>query len=431
MIFKEFSHQGEWWLPESPNNKIFGTLSVNPTRNELELFGSFIDLGSEVYSFQIILGKIGSGELVTLYQNSLAKISENIGKGNTSLRLSTRYVFIGKHFESKECIKFSSVEFSFSGLSEWVSHDILTTKYISDKKEKKLKEFRVSFTPKDDVIHRIDAIKSELIISNTWSNQSNKYDYEFTHNSYLELNPNASHNFDWFNKILLSIKRLFTLLLGSPIYFDKIRFQMDFDDSKDNYFDEIDFYERDYILPKKQDFTNQFISYPQVSKEFNSILDNWFNIVYKNKLDVPLKLYTDTFYEKVIRPNLYFIAVYLSLEGFIRYKNTVTSGKANIKKGLISLINNVHTNKLFKNYFCSTELFTNRIEATRNYLIHFNNKSEKYTIEESGQLFVLSQQLRFVVTTFILIELGLPVNLISDVVEGFIDYSYLKKYRSR
>lgn len=41
---KSFEYKGQWWLPEKPENRLFGTLSYDPIKGaKLAIFGSFAE----------------------------------------------------------------------------------------------------------------------------------------------------------------------------------------------------------------------------------------------------------------------------------------------------------------------------------------------------------------------------------------------------
>ena len=119
---QEFEHNGLWWLPENPDNKISGVLKFHPVKGvNLELIGSF----RESITFNrflnpgIILGITSNGKLVTLYKCLESQSLTSIPGFTTSTFIASM-VFLRHHFENEENIQFDSLSLSYSHLDEWV-----------------------------------------------------------------------------------------------------------------------------------------------------------------------------------------------------------------------------------------------------------------------------------------------------------------------
>ena len=64
-MIDELILNGEWWIPDKSEKKITGTLNFSPNDEiSLDLLGSFD--GTEVTSFEIILGLTIEGKKITL-----------------------------------------------------------------------------------------------------------------------------------------------------------------------------------------------------------------------------------------------------------------------------------------------------------------------------------------------------------------------------
>lgn len=202
MIFESFEYKGEWWLPEDPSNKLSGTLKVTPERIILDLFGAFNSVFDNTRSdnYEIILGELYKGKDITLYQNQLKKLQENLPGDKRVSELSVRYVFVGEHFEKKDEINFSSMSFNFTHLENWLAHNPIKSKHIFEEdKGNELREYQMSFKPSKKIVLNIEQINSELTIADAWAGNTkiNKFDFEFL--SYLRLKPKEPKSFHWFN----------------------------------------------------------------------------------------------------------------------------------------------------------------------------------------------------------------------------------------
>ena len=57
MLADSFDVTGEWWLPERPTEKLYGTLRYSPTNIELELSGTL----DEVPAGDLMVGCVDHG----------------------------------------------------------------------------------------------------------------------------------------------------------------------------------------------------------------------------------------------------------------------------------------------------------------------------------------------------------------------------------
>ena len=124
-LFDEFQRRGQWWIPETPDNKVAGVLTYKETENELDLFG-YIKLmpypGRQTVPepTPIILGLLEDGSQCTLFRNRLTA-AQHAGPsclGNS--KWSANIVFMGGHFMREEDITFQSWSLNFTDLEEWI-----------------------------------------------------------------------------------------------------------------------------------------------------------------------------------------------------------------------------------------------------------------------------------------------------------------------
>lgn len=117
-----FELQGYWWLPDSEENKLPGTLSYSQEDGAiLELVGIF-DSPKKLEPIQqlpIILGVTQQGKPITLYKciiNSWTYPFTGLGGG----KYRAHFVFEGVHFEAEEKIRFNQLCGSYTDLDAWV-----------------------------------------------------------------------------------------------------------------------------------------------------------------------------------------------------------------------------------------------------------------------------------------------------------------------
>ena len=129
-------YMGEWWLPENPEEKIHGQLTLT-SNNEatLELEGRFSRKRKVVSSgsnLALVLGQ-SRGERITLrncYQ-SLPSTDFVAGSGVSHVsQVTANDILIGTHFDTEEAIHFKRLSVHYTNLDEWV----ITKKYYRIKR---------------------------------------------------------------------------------------------------------------------------------------------------------------------------------------------------------------------------------------------------------------------------------------------------------
>lgn len=116
-----FELKGYWWLPDSEENKLPGTLSYSQEDGTtLELVGVFDTKKLEpIQQLPIILGVTQQGKPITLYRciiNSWTYPLVGLGGG----KYLAHFVFEGVHFETEEKIRFNQLCGSYTDLDAWV-----------------------------------------------------------------------------------------------------------------------------------------------------------------------------------------------------------------------------------------------------------------------------------------------------------------------
>jgi len=119
-MIKEFEYEGEWWLPEYPEQKIKGTLKFTPIKGALlYLIGVEQDFEKiwQTNEIKIIQGFSADGKKLTLHKCFPGKLEVHY-PGMAKCLLHVTYVFVGAHFQNAKDIKFKSLLVRFSHLDD-------------------------------------------------------------------------------------------------------------------------------------------------------------------------------------------------------------------------------------------------------------------------------------------------------------------------
>jgi len=134
----KIEYKGNWYLPNSPDKQVSGTLSINENGEAIiELIGSLRDMASEGESSMpldattdIILGIAAGGKDITLLGRFIIgqdffiaglphpALKEKSPTPQVS-RDTANHVFVGIHFDSKDEIRFREISVNYSLLDEW------------------------------------------------------------------------------------------------------------------------------------------------------------------------------------------------------------------------------------------------------------------------------------------------------------------------
>ena len=116
-----FEIKGYWWLPESPENKLPGTLSFSQRDGALlKLIGVFgVETDIRINQPIIILGITQQQRPVSLYKCFYLEWSLPL-MGIGGCQYHVHFVFDGVHFESKAQIKFSQLYGNYTDLDAWI-----------------------------------------------------------------------------------------------------------------------------------------------------------------------------------------------------------------------------------------------------------------------------------------------------------------------
>ncbi|TGL34842.1 hypothetical protein EHQ52_10150 [Leptospira koniambonensis] len=112
---QEFEIEGNWWLPNEPNNKSYGTLSYSPRQG---VFLSLVERLDEPGNprISVLLGESFASQKITL-------INVIVERGNFPFNqrvlLSASSVLLNIHYHKKEDIKFSSISVTIPEIFPW------------------------------------------------------------------------------------------------------------------------------------------------------------------------------------------------------------------------------------------------------------------------------------------------------------------------
>lgn len=330
---ESYECSGYWWLPNSSNNKVYGTLKFLPMEGAiLELMGFFHQnisfeknesFGKYVESTEIILGLNSEGKEITLHNCTIIRRNRLIEKGITILIFSVSFVFVGFHFEKKEDIEFKSLSVSYHLLNEWVG--ISGIKQGTELgSEGRLIELNYNYNPPEKIKVNIKDFCLEI----GWDLHSkftpNTGELKLKQTTFVKIEPQNSASFDYFLNICYDIQNFLSFGLR------RITFPLIMEGKNEKFYHDL-VLEKGKVYPSIKIFysalgendnnnsinlTKMFFSYNDIDDYLGKCLNNWFNK--KEDLEPVYRLYFGTMYNSSMFLQNKFLSLIQALESYHR-----------------------------------------------------------------------------------------------------------------
>lgn len=463
---EEFEYAGIWWLPEDPDNTISGTLKFDPTRgSNLKLIGSFKE-NKDFNTFlapNIILGITSDGKRITLYKCRESGSQMGI-PGFLSSFFVAQVIFVGHHFEREEDIVFDSLSLTYFHLEEWTRITGIKVSVITDSNSK-FEELEISYIHPKDVKATIDDFHISIDFSlNLSGDRIKKCVLEQT--TIIKIEPHKQIHFNHYRKnICYHIQNFLSLAIGEAVYPLTIKgkteaCKMKTTDNKIIYNNISIFYSMKRSAGKSKTLypDDIFFLFEDISDDFEKYLNKWFA-----KSEILSPVY-DLYFGTLYNPSMYLEHQFLSLiQALESYHRRVYGGKylsdsdyIQIYEDLIKAIpkeidNNFreslkqklrHHNEfslrkrlneilkicgdVISLLICDKKEFVNDLVDTRNFLVHYDRDLEK-RVKKNEELLDIVLKMKFILQICFLIELGMPMNKMRDLISRNKGYQQLAK----
>lgn len=461
---ESYECSGYWWMPNSPNNKVFGTLKFLPTEGAvLELmcfFNKNISFeknelsGRYIKSTEIILGLNSEGKDITLHNCTFIRRHMLLEKDINILIFKVSFIFVGFHFEKKEDIEFKSISVNYHHLNEWIGISGI-------KQETKLSsegrpiELNYNYNPPD----KIKVNLKDFCLEMGWDLNSNfdPYELKVRQTSFVKIELQNSTSFDYFLNIFYNIQNLLSLGLR------KVTFPLIMEGKNEKFYYNLVLKEGKVYPNIKIFFSalgenedknsidlNQILfSYGDIDVYFENCLNNWFNK--KEDLEPVYRLYfatmynssmflqnkflnliqalesyhrriyegkycTDEKYKEIYVKMLESIADNIDsdfrekLEGYLRYAHEYS-----LIKRLKLIIRILQENGIYINpSYYKKDLLISDLSEIRNELTHHDKISEKS--KDFVKMSEYVEIMQRIIEACLLLELGLPKEMVIDLV---------------
>lgn len=445
--------EGKWWIDGSSNVAHFGILHYAPSvglelavripqeKKIEELFKTFSEPPPEVPS--TIFGRDKDNNPISLYGCCLTDY--NSSGGLKSYTILSQIALIGWEISVWDEVSFHRINAEYSLLHNWMNVRNITfgknkTLKIKDKNSKAI-EVEINSTA---TIVIWPTLQLNQNISGIDLIEGHGIEFRFT--EALSVKESCFKYID-------SFRRFLTLLIGRPVFVDKIYFNPN--NAKDpanarllRSNPGVETADRKVLFPQ------MLVSYPDIRDVFDSVVRKWFEM--GDTFSDVLNLYFAT----VFAPNLYMHQTFLflaqALEVYHRtspkFKNQVQS-KTAFRSRKQSIIRKVpeeeewlteklaHANektlaqrlnelmelhRLYADQFIEDKhVFTNSIRHTRNHYTHYGTEEKKMNKVAKGvELLALTHKMKSLLEICIFSDLGISGAPIDRIIQNYKNHQY-------
>jgi hypothetical protein len=445
---KSLNIKGQWWLPNNPENKVFGTLEYSESgSSKLELFGG-LELTTEPI---LIVGESSNGDKYSLNDCHVNNFQTGTS-GFSTVVYSVSEIFENAHFDSPEEIAFQAISIQYTNTTEWsrlsalkIEQEFFEAKFSLDfdLPEPKTVEFETGSELSLELYSRYPQFLRE-VSSKIEIQQFPVFTFRFS----------RTKNFEELQlEYIRHLQNLLTLAITQPVSVEFIIGHLihpGFDSkSKEKnrpvniYLDRKNYFKNDRDVI----FQNMLFTFPAVEKEWKSLLSNWFKK--RDRLEPIVTLYFSTLYNSYLYLENNFLSLVQAVESYHRRTFETKEFEEEEKNTLIEQVLNAIDSKYHKvitrklNYIHEPSLrtrlkeifdehrsvldkyirrkqFCDKAYVSRNYYTHYDEDLKEQV--DKIDLIDLINKLEIVIEVCLLKELGFSLKEIEECLQNRGDH---------
>jgi len=406
LIGEGYSEMGEFWLPDFPEIKIVGMLSVEARdRVILKIFHEFpgcdtlrMSFDKRGTEFDVIHGDMRSNTAVVLFK------CIHLGSAIQANYL-LRGVDLLRHSSLAE-YKFETASALYNDTSEWLGNVFTPNHSGCDTGDMHLRKREVP-------MYKINGCEIKL---------NYRWDFKYSE-SELTSNDIFSFKFDKAKDITeimeyTSVLGDFLLLCTNTPITTKFECVGTGEcESRDGV--QLIYQKRNIRKRKKPKFT-EIVSYWTLANEFQSVLDGWFELGLDKEIRDAIALYTESHVSDTVT-EITFLILFQACEGIVkRVEPNIYIGKKKCTRWifekllcstatpLIDFLNNEAIEKLVK-----------RMNQTRKYWIHNSGKVAKIETYDGLDLVAINRLLSYTIRAYLLQKIGVSQELVKQCLSPY------------
>lgn len=448
-MIAEVKYRGLWWLPDKPDQRIAGELSLVPYDEAyLELQDALDADVTPGFRLSLLHGMSGDGDPITLLGCLLIYRRGGV-IGQTTLRFQIHHVYVGYHFAKPEDIRFRAIRARYVNFHEW-----LEVRNFDFGVEQNSNVTHVRHETSEPVNIRFENYTIELVADLTSSFSMTQV--VLTEDAQVFVRSDSDEGLDAFLELLNHFQDFLSLAIGAPTFPIEVMGLLSQVMGDDEQYEPVMLYfpARGFSRePKVVHFSQMLFTLPAVRENLETYLGNWIRITKQ------FKAVSDLYFASLYNPQQYIEATFINLTQALEvyhrrkyggkyqtdeeykenlYKNFVeaippdldpsfrtslVNGKLkyaneySLRRRLHEIVREITVNMPIAFLASSQQRneFVEKICGTRNYLTHYTEELEIHA-PKIEDLHALTVRLQILLKICLLRELGFDYSLIATFV---------------
>lgn len=437
---KNFKLEGQWWLPETPEDKVPGTLEFSPHSGAtLSVVGSLKEPGDhitarqrEMMESERILGFSSNDKPITLW-SCWESNKVNTATGFTKTSFHADIALVGAHVKGMKDIRFKKMLAEYQNLDQWAGISGLTLKRLNEDKAHRIV---IEYNQPAPIVASVARAQIRLEFRPQFREDSGPIEEaSIRQKALISFEYIESKHFEECSKMLRQFKNFLTLGVGEPVQLLALRGVVEKDEEP---LVEI------YYKPtgakgsgKKMPPARMLFTLDDLQENFSHTLSNWFEKA--ETLGPVHDQYFSTAYGSPAYLDDRFLSMVQGVEAYHRRALATTelsedeheqrlqeifdsapdahkdwlrnklaySNEPNLRKRLKEIL---HQNPEIMKFIFGTnakkrKIFINKVVDTRNYLTHFD-KSKEQAAAVGSELSIITRRLTAVLEACLLHDTG-------------------------
>lgn len=442
---RKYEIKGHWWLPENENNKITGLLYTSDDgRQYLELFGCFEETPflTNVIKYDIINGFSSKGKYYTLFDTFVYNQSFSM-PGFTNTTILINIIFEDLYVNSPDEIRFNSIFTTFKYLDDWIL--INGFKINTDN----IKKQNIEYLEPDALQYNINNTFTLYIRFNAYPSSRAINTKEITIKQNIEIELVSENNsLDWFLEKIQAFKYLLMLLMNNPTKYLYLKGKSSKTDRIITIYFNLN---NEFQLKDSMGIFDALVPFNKLKSRFSDIINTWFSLYNNYKSSFILFFESIYLLNKLNLENKYLNIVH-SLESYHRknqnYQNSYMAKEQYLSTIYKDLTKHIPTeleddfkdalksklrfgyeyslrrrvrelfqinNNFINNFIIKADILQKEIIETRNYLTHYDEKTD--FVKDENDLFDLCEKIKVIFIIILLFELKFSDTDVKIIIE--------------
>lgn len=447
-LLEKVSFKGEWFLPQTPDDRHVGELFYDPDKGiELELHGNFSGSYSDEKTYEIINGLVEGSRYITLFHvfqtdGGTIRISSTTETSLPTSKYSVNRFFVNCRVDKKEELLFTSANVHFDQLEEWVG--ISGFIYQDDFWNNETKEAHLRYRLPIDIKFKLPyegvTASFKFRLEGLRKSIFNK-EINLEQITTFSVSSETPKEYNELQNIILRMQYFIVLGRYKRTCIDSFTLSMPCSEEVVDYY-----YKQTYRKPYKLRITDTLFHYIDIQKKFEDIIYKWYSLCNDNADIVWLLM--DQLLDDTPFSAINFLSVAQVAESIHSYLyNHPREDKKIFKKKIEEIIASVpdchkdfvkskllQSNSLvFKErlyelldkcpsslvdyYISNKDLFIEEIKDSRNYYTHYSGGGKTHIVK-GHELLRLSYCLRLLIIYVIFINIGFSEEEIVKIDKG-------------